>query len=116
MPCRGRAQAAIIRAVAALAGADMIFPDDDRFGHVQKFSHAVKCPSSPTSLSSGPPLYSVQELRDAKFPRALSLSAFRAMSKAALAVMEQYAMTGPKNIVNQMQSRADHILPRLPYL
>ena len=76
----------------------------------KKFAQAVKVPILANITEFGStPLFTVKELRDADVSLVLyPLSAFRAMSKAALAVYEAIRKEGTqKNVVNLMQTRAE---------
>jgi len=104
--------AAIDRAVACVeAGADMIFPEAVKdLATYKKFAQAVKVPILANITEFGStPLFTVEELRSADVSLALyPLSAFRAMSKAALAVYGAIRKEGTqKNVVDRMQTRAD---------
>jgi methylisocitrate lyase len=104
--------AAIDRALACVAaGADMIFPEAVKdLAAYKKFSQAVKVPVLANITEFGStPLFSVEELRGAEVSLVLyPLSAFRAMSKAALAVYGAIRKEGTqKNVVDLMQTRAD---------
>jgi len=104
--------AAIDRAVACFeAGADMIFPEAVKdLATYKKFAQAVKVPILANITEFGStPLFTVEELRSADVSLALyPLSAFRAMSKAALAVYGAIRKEGTqKNVVDRMQTRAD---------
>jgi methylisocitrate lyase len=112
-------EAAIERAIACVeAGADMIFPEAmTDLAMYKKFSQAVKVPILANITEFGStPLYSVKELRAADVSLALyPLSAFRAMSKAALAVYGAIRAEGTqKNVVNLMQTR-DELYDYLDY-
>ncbi|MDA8078286.1 MAG: methylisocitrate lyase [Nitrospiraceae bacterium] len=104
--------AAIDRACACVeAGADMVFPeavtDLDMY---KKFTGTVKAPVLANITEFGStPLYTVDELRVAGVSLVLyPLSAFRAMSKAALAVYDAIRAEGTqKNVLNLMQTRAE---------
>ena len=103
---------AIERAVACVeAGADMIFPEAVKdLATYRKFAAAVKVPILANITEFGStPLFTVDELRSADVAIALyPLSAFRAMSKAALAVFGAIRKDGTqKNVVDLMQTRAD---------
>ena len=105
-------EAAIDRARACVeAGADMIFPEAmTDLAMYRKFAQAVKVPILANITEFGStPLYTVKELRDADVSLVLyPLSAFRAMSKAALAVYGAIRNEGTqKNVVNLMQTRAE---------
>jgi methylisocitrate lyase len=104
--------AAIDRALACVAaGADMIFPEAVKdLATYKKFSQAVKVPILANITEFGStPLFTVEELRGADVSLVLyPLSAFRAMSKAALAVYGAIRKEGTqKNVVDLMQTRAD---------
>ena len=104
--------AAIDRACACVeAGADMVFPeavtDLDMY---KKFTGTVKAPVLANITEFGStPLYTVDELRVAGVSLVLyPLSAFRAMSKAALAVYDAIRAEGTqKNVLTLMQTRAE---------
>jgi len=103
---------AIERAVACVeAGADMIFPEAVKdLATYRKFAAAVKVPILANITEFGStPLFTVDELRSADVAIALyPLSAFRAMSKAALAVFGAIRKDGTqKNVVDLMQTRAE---------
>ncbi len=105
-------EAAIDRAAACVeAGADMIFPEAvTDLAMYRKFAEAVKVPILANITEFGStPLFTVQELRDADVSLVLyPLSAFRAMSKAALAVYGAIRNEGSqKNVINLMQTRAE---------
>jgi len=105
-------EAAIDRAVACVAaGADMIFPEAvTDLATYKKFAQAVKVPILANITEFGStPLFTVDELRSADVSLVLyPLSAFRAMSKAALAVYGAIRKEGTqKNVVDLMQTRAD---------
>jgi methylisocitrate lyase len=105
-------EAAIDRACACVeAGADMIFPEAvTDLTMYRKFAQAVKVPILANITEFGStPLYTVEELRQAEVSLVLyPLSAFRAMSKAALSVYTAIRTEGTqKNVVDLMQSRAE---------
>lgn len=105
-------QAAIDRACACVeAGADMIFPEAvTELAVYREFARAVKAPILANITEFGAtPLFNVDELRDADVSMVLyPLSAFRAMSKAALSVYEAIRGEGTqKNVIGLMQSRAE---------
>jgi methylisocitrate lyase len=91
------------------AGADMIFAEalitlDD----YQKFTQAIKVPVLANITEFGKtPLFTVEELKSVGVQLVLyPLSAFRAMSKAALHVYETLRKDGTqKNVVDTMQTR-----------
>jgi methylisocitrate lyase len=103
---------AIERAVACIeAGADMVFPEAVKdLATYQRFAQAVKAPILANITEFGStPLFTVEELRGAGVSLVLyPLSAFRAMSKAALAVYSAIRKDGTqKNVVDLMQTRAE---------
>jgi methylisocitrate lyase len=105
-------EAAVDRACACVeAGADMIFPeavtDIKMYG---KFAKEVKVPVLANITEFGStPLYTVEELRKAEVSIVLyPLSAFRAMSKAAVDVFDAIRSEGTqKNVLNLMQTREE---------
>jgi len=104
--------AAIDRAFACVeAGADMIFPEAvTDLAMYEKFSHAVKVPILANITEFGSTsLYTIEELRGAGVSLVLyPLSAFRAMSRAALSVYSAIRTEGTqKNVVGLMQTRAE---------
>ena len=104
--------AAVERAVACVAaGADMIFPEAVRdLATYKKFAQAVKVPVLANITEFGStPLFSVEELRSAEVSLILyPLSAFRAMSKAALSVYGAIRSEGTqKRVIDSMQTRAE---------
>ncbi len=104
--------AAIDRACACVeAGADMIFPEAmTELSMYKKFAEAVKVPILANITEFGAtPLYTTEELAEAGVSIVLyPLSAFRAMSKAAVSVYETIRRDGTqKNAVDTMQSRKD---------
>ncbi len=105
-------QAAIDRACACVeAGADMIFPEAvTELAMYREFSHAVKVPILANITEFGStPLYTVNELRGAEVSMVLyPLTAFRAMSRAALSVYNTVRKEGTqKNVIDIMQTRAE---------
>ena len=105
-------ESAIDRARACVeAGADMIFPEAmTDLAMYKKFAQAVKVPVLANITEFGStPLYTLEELRAADVSLVLyPLSAFRAMSKAALAVYGAIRNEGTqKNVVGLMQTRAE---------
>lgn len=105
-------QAAIDRSCACVdAGADMIFPEAmTDLSMYREFARAVKVPVLANITEFGStPLYTVEQLREADVSIALyPLSAFRAMSKAALTVYDTIRREGTqKNVVDLMQTRAE---------
>jgi methylisocitrate lyase len=104
--------AAIDRACACVdAGADMIFPEAiTDLSMYKKFAKAVKVPILANITEFGStPLYTVEELRGADVSLILyPLSAFRAMSKAALTVYGTIRKEeSQKNVISLMQTRAE---------
>jgi len=105
-------EAAIDRACACVeAGADMIFPEAiTDLAMYKKFADAVKVPILANITEFGStPLYTVDELRKADVSLVLyPLSAFRAMSRAAISVYEAIRRDGTqKNVVGLMQTREE---------
>jgi len=103
--------AAIDRASACVeAGADMIFPEAiTELAMYRKFAQAVRVPVLANITEFGStPLFTVKELRGAEVSLVLyPLSAFRAMSRAALSVYEAIRTEGTqKNVIDSMQTRA----------
>lgn len=102
--------AAIERAVACVeAGADMIFPEAmNQLDQYQTFVDAVGVPVLANITEFGAtPLFTTKELSSAGVKLALyPLSAFRAMSAAALNVYQTLLHEGTQqSIVDQMQTR-----------
>ena len=95
----------------AEAGADMIFAEAlTELDQYQKFAEAVDVPILANITEFGKtPLYTIEELRDAGVSLVLyPLSAFRAMSAAALNVYQTLRREGTqKDVVHTMQTRAD---------
>jgi methylisocitrate lyase len=105
-------ESAIERACAFVeAGADMIFPEAvTDLSMYEKFARAVKVPILANITEFGStPLYTVKELGRADVSLVLyPLSAFRAMSSAALSVYDAIRRDGTqKNVVDLMQTRAE---------
>ncbi|MBC7945024.1 MAG: methylisocitrate lyase [Burkholderiales bacterium] len=105
-------QAAIDRACACVeAGADMIFPEAmTELAMYEKFVAAVKVPVLANITEFGATsLYTVRELADAGVGLVLyPLSAFRAMSAAALRVYKTLREQGTqKDLLDLMQTRAE---------
>lgn len=105
-------EAAIERACACVeAGADMIFPEAiTNLEDYQAFADAVKVPILANITEFGQtPLFTIKELEDSGVSLSLyPLSAFRAMSAAALHVYETIKQEGTqKNVINVMQTRAE---------
>jgi methylisocitrate lyase len=112
-------QAAIDRACACVeAGADMIFPEAiTELAMYRKFADAVKVPILANITEFGKtPLFTVQELAGAGVAMVLyPLSAFRAMSAAALRVYQALRRDGTqKGVLELMQSR-DELYEYLDY-
>jgi methylisocitrate lyase len=93
------------------AGADAIFPEAmTELSMYRKFADAVGVPVLANLTEFGAtPLFTQDELRSAKVAIALyPVSAFRAMSAAALKVYNAIRKEGTqKNVVDSMQTRAD---------
>ncbi len=105
-------QSAIDRACACVeAGADMIFPEAmTELAMYQRFAKAVKVPILANITEFGAtPLYTLDELAGADVSLVLyPLSAFRAMSAAALQVYQTLRQEGTqKNVIQMMQSRTE---------
>jgi methylisocitrate lyase len=105
-------QAAIDRACACVeAGADMIFPEAiTELAMYRKFADAVKVPILANITEFGKtPLFTVQELAGAGVAMVLyPLSAFRAMSAAALRVYQALRRDGTqKGVLELMQTREE---------
>lgn len=105
-------QSAIDRACAYVeAGADMIFPEAvTELEIYRQFAAVVKVPILANITEFGAtPLYTVEELAEADVSLVLyPLSAFRAMSAAALNVYRTIRAEGSqKNIISAMQTRAE---------
>ncbi len=104
--------AAIERALACVeAGADMIFPEAmTELEQYQRFVDAVKVPVLANITEFGAtPLFTTAELASVGVKLALyPLSAFRAMSQAALNVYQHILQDGTqRNVIDSMQSRMD---------
>jgi methylisocitrate lyase len=104
--------AAIDRAISCVAaGADMIFPEAVMdLATYRRFAQAVEVPILANITEFGStPLFTIEELRGADVSLVLyPLSAFRAMSKAALAVYGAIRTEGTqKNVIDLMQTRAE---------
>ena len=93
------------------AGADMIFAEAlTTLDEYREFTAAVKVPVLANITEFGKtPLFTLKELKSAGVALALyPLSAFRAMSAAAVKVYETLRKDGTqKNVVDLMQTRAD---------
>lgn len=103
-------EAAIERAIACVeAGADAIFPEAmQEIEQYQQFAEAVDVPVLANITEFGQtPLFNCKELGEAGVAMVLyPLSAFRAMSKAALEVYETIAINGDQTaILDRMQTR-----------
>ena len=103
---------AIDRASACVeAGADMIFPEAvTELSMYKEFARAVKVPILANITEFGSTsLYTVEDLRKADVSLILyPLSAFRAMSKAALSVYDAIRKEGTqKNVMDLMQTRTE---------
>ena len=105
-------QAAVERALAYVeAGADMIFAEAlTTLAEYRQFTAAVDVPVLANITEFGKtPLYTVEELKGAGVALVLyPLSAFRAMSQAALAVYAELRRSGTqKGVLDRMQTRAE---------
>jgi len=105
-------EAAIERACACVeAGADMIFPEAvTNLEDYRRFAEHVKVPVLANLTEFGrTPLYTPEELRTAGVRIALyPLSAFRAMSAAAMEVYRVIRQEGTQvSLVDRMQTRAE---------
>ena len=105
-------QAALDRAAAYVeAGADMIFAEAlTTLEEYRQFTDAIDAPVLANMTEFGKtPLFTTQELNDAGVRMALyPLSAFRAMSAAALSVYTTLRKQGTqKDVVDNMQTRAE---------
>ena len=105
-------EAAIERAIACVeAGADAIFPEAIlELDQYRQFADVVKVPILANITEFGlTPLFNCQELAEAGVAMVLyPLSAFRAMSKAALEVYQTIAIDGDqKAVVEKMQTRTE---------
>lgn len=104
--------AAIDRALACVeAGADMIFPEAmTELEQYQRFVDAVKVPVLANITEFGAtPLFTTAELDSVGVKLALyPLSAFRAMSQAAVNVYQHILRDGTqKNVIDSMQTRME---------
>ena len=104
--------AAVERALAYVeAGADMIFAEAlTTLDEYRQFTSAVRVPVLANVTEFGKtPLFTVQQLESAGIALALyPLSAFRAMSQAALAVYTELRQKGTQQgVIDRMQSRAE---------
>jgi methylisocitrate lyase len=105
-------RAAVERALAYVeAGADMIFAEAlATLDEYRQFTAAVDVPVLANITEFGKtPLYTVEELKGAGVGLVLyPLSAFRAMSRAALAVYTELRQAGTqKGVLDSMQTRAE---------
>ncbi|MBB3110033.1 methylisocitrate lyase [Paenibacillus phyllosphaerae] len=114
--------AAIERACACVdAGADMIFPEAvTTLADYKRFAEAVKVPILANITEFGrTPLFTLEELGSANVAMALyPLSAFRAMSAAALSVYRAIRADGTQQqVIGQMQTRMElyEVLQYLAY-
>jgi methylisocitrate lyase len=111
--------AAIDRAAAYVeAGADMLFPEAvGELAQYRTFARAVTVPTLANITEFGQtPLFSVEELREAGVRIILyPLSAFRAMSKAALAVYRAILQDGTQRAVIPMMETRDELYEHLNY-
>jgi methylisocitrate lyase len=103
---------AIERAIACVeAGADAIFPEAiNELGQYKQFADAVRVPILANITEFGQtPLFNCEELAGQGVGMVLyPLSAFRAMSKAALDVYQTIAINGDqKAVVDKMQTRME---------
>ncbi|MFW2331088.1 MAG: methylisocitrate lyase [Nitrospinota bacterium] len=93
------------------AGADMLFPEAvTKLDQYKKFSEAVNVPILANITEFGStPLFTTDELKSADVKIALyPLTAFRAMSKAALTVYQTLLSSGTqKDIIDTMQTRME---------
>jgi len=105
-------QAALDRAQAYVeAGADMIFAEAlTTLAEYRQFTQTVKVPVLANLTEFGKtPLFTVTEMADAGVSLALyPLSAFRAMSQAALAVYSEIRSKGTQQgVIDRMQTRTE---------
>jgi methylisocitrate lyase len=105
-------ETAIDRACACVeAGADMIFPEAvTDISIYRKFADAVNVPILANITEFGStPLYTAEELGNADVSLVLyPLSAFRAMSSAAISVYDTIRREGTqKNVIDLMQTRTE---------
>ena len=111
--------AAIERAIAcAEAGADAIFPEAMlELEQYQKFADALEVPVLANITEFGKtPLFNCQELAEAGVAMVLyPLSAFRAMSKAALEVYETIAINGDQTAALERMQTRDQLYEVLGY-
>jgi len=105
-------ESAIERPIACVeVGADAIFPESiNELGQYKQFADAVKVPILANITEFGQtPLFNCEELAGQGVGMVLyPLSAFRAMSKAALDVYQTIAINGDqKAVVDKMQTRME---------
>ncbi|OOY35344.1 methylisocitrate lyase [Solemya velum gill symbiont] len=105
-------ESAVERAIACVeAGADMIFPEAiNTLEQYKEFTSAVNVPVLANITEFGAtPLFTTEELASAGVKLALyPLSAFRAMSLAALKVYQELLSTGTQQgVVDTMQTRME---------
>ncbi len=105
-------EAAVERAVACVeAGADAIFPEAIlELEQYRQFAEAVNVPILANITEFGKtPLFNAQDLGEAGVAMVLyPLSAFRAMSKAALEVYQTISINGDQTaVVDKMQTRTE---------
>ncbi|OOZ42412.1 methylisocitrate lyase [Solemya elarraichensis gill symbiont] len=105
-------ESAVERAIACVeAGADMIFPEAiNTLEQYKEFTSAVNVPVLANITEFGAtPLFTTEELASAGVKLALyPLSAFRAMSLAALKVYQELLNTGTQQgVVDTMQTRME---------
>ncbi len=103
---------AVERAIACVeAGADAIFPEAvTELDQYRRFAEAVSAPVLANITEFGQtPLFTLEQLREAGVATALyPLSAFRAMSQAALQVYRSLAADGHQRaVLENMQTRED---------
>lgn len=112
-------EAAVARAVACRdAGADMIFPEAvQSLDQYRAFARAVGVPVLANITEFGKtPLFTLDELRDAGVGLALyPLSAFRAMSQAALTVYRTLREHGSQRGVVELMQTRDELYGVLDY-
>ncbi|OOZ15223.1 methylisocitrate lyase [Solemya velum gill symbiont] len=105
-------ESAVERAIACVeAGADMIFPEAiNTLEQYKEFTSAVNVPVLANITEFGAtPLFTTEELASAGVKLALyPLSAFRAMSLAALKVYQELLSTGTQQgVIDTMQTRME---------
>jgi methylisocitrate lyase len=112
-------ESAIARANSYIAaGADAIFAEAiTSLDDYKRFTSSVRAPVLANITEFGlTPLFTVEELRNAKVAMALyPLSAFRAMNKAAEQVFEVLRKEGTqKSLISEMQTR-EELYERINY-